>query len=788
MYRFFFPPQLLSPATVFARAVLIVGAVLSSGTAQAQDGTVRGEVLSAETSDPLSGVNVVAQSNAIEEGTSTDIDGTFRLAGLPPGTYQFRFSTVGYDSRERTVTVQAGDTTVLTVRLAPQPIELEDVVVSASRQREDAESVPTSVSVLDREALDQQTRLTSDVGDMLAQTVPGLAPSTGSLSNFGQTIRGRSLFVLIDGVPQTVQLRNVLRDLRTIDPGAVERIEVVRGASATYGYGSNGGLVNFITERPNRSGVQGELEIGTRSQPSDVASSASGRIRGEVQAKKGRYDGLLSVGTEEHGYFFDGEGDRIPQDPQGQGGLAGSNETNVLARGGVQITPEQRLDLSVNFYRFRQDIEYETVAGTPGEEKATARAVDDAQGENPGTRNVVASLQYAHDDLLGSRVSTQVYVQDYQSRFGFVSFFPDGGGQSVLDAEKFGARLDVTTPLPFLPGGEVQWGTDVLRDETAQPLEDGRTNVPEMRQWSVAPFAQARFPLGDRLRLRGGLRFEPFWLDVDDYTTLFGGRDVEGGDLTYDALVFNAGGVLRIVDGLNFFTSFSQGFSVPDVGRVLRSPPPEAEDFSVEALRPEAQTVNSFELGLRGDARRLDASLVAFVNTSDLGSTFGDFPELRLQRAPERVFGLEGELDLQVHEAVRVGGTATVIDGERDVDDDGDFGEDLPNSRIPPAKITSYVSVAPGDRWQARVQLLHVGSRDEFDGEAETVFGQGDVNAHTVVDLSASVDAGPGNVSVGVENLFDNFYFPAVSQWWNLGTGFSTAPGRELSLGYTVQF
>jgi len=774
--------------TVISLVVLFASGLVIAIPAQAQDGTVRGRVVSAETSDPLPDANVVVRTDALEEGTSTDADGRFALSGLPAGSWTLRVTAVGYESRERRVTVQAGETTVVSLQMMPTTVELQGVVVSASRQEENVASVPSSVSVLDQEDIDLQTQLTSDVGDMLAQTVPGLAPSTNSLSNFGQTIRGRSLFVMIDGVPQTAQLRNVLRDLRTIDPSAVERVEVIRGASATYGYGSNGGLINFITKRPQEEGIGGEVEIGARSQPSDVESSASGRIRGQLHGRSGRFDGLISVAAEGHGYFFDGEGDRIPQDPQGQGGLAGSDETNVLARGGVQLTPEQRLDASVNFYRFRQDLEYETVAGTPGEEKATARAVDDVQGKNPGTRNVVTSLQYAHEDLFGSQVSGQVYFQDYESRFTFNEFFPDGGGQGFLDAQKFGVRLDVTTPLPVVPGAELQWGTDVLRDETAQPLEDGRTFVPEMRQWSVAPFAQARIPVGDRLRLRGGLRFEPFWLSVDDYTTLFGDRQVEGGDLTYDALVFNASGILRIVEGLNFFTSFSQGFSVADVGRVLRSPPADAENFSVEALRPEPQTVNSFEVGLRGGTGRVDASVAAFVNTSDLGSTFGDFPELRLQRAPERVFGLEGELDVQVHEAVRVGGTASIMDGEVDVDDDGNFGEDLPNSRIPPAKITSYVSVTPSDRWTARVQVLHSGVRDEFDGEAETVFGQGDVRAYTVVDLTGSVRAGPGRLQVGIENVFDKFYFPTVSQWWNLGSGFSAAPGRELSLGYTVSF
>ena len=75
---------------------------------------------------------------------------------------------------------------------------------------------------------------------------------------------------------------------------------------------------------------------------------------------------------------------------------------------------------------------------------------------------------------------------------------------------------------------------------------------------------------------------------MDDFTTLFGGSDVEGGTLNYDAFVFDAGGVLFLSDAADVFASFSQGLSVTGVliwfrrwrktRRALRRPEPRAPE------------------------------------------------------------------------------------------------------------------------------------------------------------------------------------------------------------------
>ena len=769
--------------------------LLFAGRASAQASRLTGRVTDAETGEPIYGVNVGLSGTSL--GDATGPDGHYQVQDVPEGNHRLTATVLGYEKASRTVSVESGETATVNFQLASTRYGLNEIVVSATRSRERLSTVPSSITVVGPEELETQTTLTGDLGDVLAQTVPGLAQSTSTLSNYGQTLHGRNLFILIDGVPQSTPLRNGLRSLRSINPSAIERVEVIRGASALYGYGATGGAINIVTKRPENGAVNAAAEIGARFSPEDVGSSLSERVQGRLSGHSGRFDYLVGGSFEDWGYFFDGEGDRIPQDPQGQGGLASADEYNVLLKGGAKLTEAQRLELTFNYYDFKQNVAFATVPGVVDSAKATAEQVNDVPGKDPGTENLVTMLRYEHADLLGSDFTARAFAQDFKTRFGYAAYFPDGGGQGFIRSEKLGVRFDVETPLPLAAGSALRWGADFLRDETAQPLEDGRIYVPPIEQTSAAPFAQLNLPLAERAVLRGGARYEALRLKVDDYTTLYGQNPVEGGTLDYDALVFNAGGVLFLTDAAEVFASFSQGFSVADVGRVLRSfgeGSKEPQRTSVEALRPEAQKVNSYETGARLSTSVADVSLSGFINTSDLGSTFeGNFPDLRVARTPERIWGAEATLDVRPIERVGLGGTFTYLEGKRDSDEDGSYDAFLPGPRIPPLKVTGYASYAPIDGWRNRIQLLYSGDRDRFEGQAAEAFGQGPVESYTTVDLQTALHLrtlgfGRGTLHFGVKNLFDTFYFPPISQWYNLPTGYAAAPGRRLNLSYSIRW
>ena len=131
----------------------------------------------------------------------------------------------------------------------PQAETLDSLVVSATRIRTPASELTQSVTVVAGEEIAQQKRIDRNVGEILSKSVPGFSQSTEGLTDFGQTLRGRTFLTLIDGVPMSTPLRDGRRSLNTIDADAIERIEVVRGGTAVYGFGASGGLVNASLRR-----------------------------------------------------------------------------------------------------------------------------------------------------------------------------------------------------------------------------------------------------------------------------------------------------------------------------------------------------------------------------------------------------------------------------------------------------------------------------------------------------------------------------------------------------------
>lgn len=98
-------------------------------------GTIAGVIVESASGKPLPGANVTIEGT--REGTSTDLNGRYRLSGLAPGTYDVVFSFVGFQQKTVTgVEVKAGKTTSLDIKLAEKTAQLDEVVVEARVARD----------------------------------------------------------------------------------------------------------------------------------------------------------------------------------------------------------------------------------------------------------------------------------------------------------------------------------------------------------------------------------------------------------------------------------------------------------------------------------------------------------------------------------------------------------------------------------------------------------------------------------------------------------------------------
>lgn len=670
-------------------------------------------------------------------------------------------------------------------RLAP-------VSVSATRTETEISELARSVTVVEAEELEKQASLNRNLSAILANTVPGFGPSTEAVTNFGQTLRGRNFLVLIDGIPQSTPLRDASRDLNTISPSSIERIEVVRGGTAAYGFGAAGGLVNIITKKASPRPEAGYAKAGVHFSTEEVSGSGVYDAEYRLSGTRDTWDYVFATSVVQRNGAFDADGRRIPPDPLGtQGGFADTDEFSLLAKAGRTLDADRRLEFMVNRLENEQDSNYTfTMQRIDG--RTRAQPISEAPGDvvpdvAPGTNNTVAQVRYRDADLAGSTLDLNTYYGDQKVVF---PKFP-GFSQGDIRSEKMGLRATVDSPAPALTrNARVVWGADYLRDDTVAESINAQNDTPDMVLDALAGFANVELPLGGIGLLRGGVRHEIMEVDTTTVEQNGNGNRVNGGTLEYDETLLNAGVVFYLSDSVDLFANFSQGFSIADIGRVIRDAGSfgGGETFNAEEFESDAEKTDNYELGLRVFGDRIEASLAAFYTQSENGVTFDD--DLDIQKFDEEIHGLEAAIDYTATEQLKLGATATWSEGDRE----SESGAEVPldGTRISPVKLTGYLEYAPWSGWNNRLQVGHVNDRDRFSTapspDTFTGFGLGEVDSYTLVDLISRWRAGPGNLTVTVRNLLNKDYVPAINQAFNIPTAFSSGPGRTAGISYDLKW
>lgn len=148
---------------------------------------------------------------------------------------------------------------------AAKTIAAEDIIVTAQKRgAETLLTVPVPVAVLDTGQLaeHEQVRLQDYAAQVPGFTVAPAAANQSTLSirgiNTGGQGGGPTVGVTLDDVPFASAAYQP-----ELDPGDLERIEVLRGPQGTlYGANAMGGLLRFVTKQPSMNGFSGQITVG----------------------------------------------------------------------------------------------------------------------------------------------------------------------------------------------------------------------------------------------------------------------------------------------------------------------------------------------------------------------------------------------------------------------------------------------------------------------------------------------------------------------------------------------
>jgi iron complex outermembrane receptor protein len=704
---------------------------------------------------------------------------------------------------------------------ADEEFEPGDIIVTGARTILPATALPLTVEIIDREALAQQVAISGSTVDAISALSPSFSPPRQKLSGAGETLRGRSPLFAINGIPQSTPIRDGSRDGYTIDPFFIDRVELIYGSNALQGIGATGGVINQVTVGPpKQDGVSGRVLVQGTADNDIPGDGVGGKAAGLVGWRGGAFDATVGAAYEKRGAFYDGEGLRIGVDGT-QGEVQDSKSWSLFGRFGWQVGEATRLELLANHFELKGDGDYVVVPGDRLTGLPTSSVKGDPPGDPPSNNVDTISLTLTDEDLWGGDLTAQLYYNKSKDVFGGPvprandtfqdpSIAPNGSlfDQSANKSRKLGAKFSYERNI--VRGLNATLGFDALNDKTDQSLiQTGRSWVPPTEFISLAPFAQLNLALlGDRVHLAAGARWENDKLKVDDFHTLasttrtttgFGGVDVAGGSPKFKDLLLNGGVVVEPVEGIRAYAAYAEGYTIADVGRILRAistPNVDVDTF----LDLEPVVSNNREIGLELKRGAFDASAAYFWSTSKNGSVLvaqnGIF---NVQRQRIEIQGLE--LNGTWHtplEGLDLTAGYSHLNGRTDGTPDDSIDKvniDLDGANISPDRMNLAANYSQGP-FSARLQSQFYFKRD-FDLFAgpETPAQQANERengfaGYTLVDAYARYSTKFGDVSLAVMNLLDKQYITYNSDTTRAGDNllYFAGRGRTFTLGWTSTF
>lgn len=684
---------------------------------------------------------------------------------------------------------------------------LEEIVVTGTRHPRAYYESPQALSFVSRRELREQVPLV--LGDVLSR-LPGVDCNQDSPWEQRPSVRGLSgqrVLVVVDGEPMN-SARGHGPHPALVDPGQVERIEVVRGpSSVAYGSDALGGVINIITRDPwldAPGGLHGSATLGG----STAESERDARV--ELVTRRGPV-----------GVFVSGGGRRADDFRAGGGGdvmNSGFRDWNGQARLRCEATERLTVRLGYQFSRTRD-------VGIPGLSFVERDATQLYQFAFYDRDHASLVLEHTYPGIWLKDTRVSFYWQRerrdfFSDQYVLASRFSDGqfglprgpgipagaaavsqrqdryfdvrtyGFQTQLHAaetDRYRLTAGVDAARDLTAGENVRARTwyDSAGDPLAPTSTSLSASMPAGRFDNAGVYAQLEVTLGRGVRLEAGQRLTHYRYRTDA-NPLYG---FTADRLDQDAWSNSLGLAWTPARDLHVTMSASNGYRQPNaqdlyfngygsVGLVLGSPD----------LKPEHS--NSFDLGLRwGPGTIALAGNLFWSNYTDLISAVpvapGTYQYTNIATA--RIWG--GDLEAQWRPHPRWMARATMSGQVGDITSRtaieelyGIAADRVPLELVPPFKGTAslrwsgprdrlWVEASSRGSWRTNRLPPPLAGVEEF-----STFKK----EWIVADLFGGLNLPGGRrIVAGVRNLADRRYRPALSSLVEPGISFVGSIGSD---------
>jgi iron complex outermembrane receptor protein len=721
------------------------------GQIQASSSSISGIVVDATSDEPLEFATVVVIGTRTT--VQTNKSGEFRLVSALNASSKLRISMIGYEIYELDLQNYLGSTNSIVIRLNPSVSIIDEVVVTGSPTGSGFRYQPAQA--FNKAQLSQRQDVS--VGHML-DGEPGVAMRSFGPAPSRPVIRGldgERILILENGERMGDISESAADHAVALDPGAMNRIEIVRGpASLLYGNSAMGGVINLITnDIPNdwTVGTWGSVSGNVASVNSlgmtsarlgygneSYAVTGRGSVRGasDLQTPSGRIPGTgLTTYEGSAGFGFKSDniqgGITVMGMDSGYGIPGDPNDVNEIEIRFQRTAMQYRLDAQRD--AFFDKIQIKGHLSLYDQQEVDIQLLDESTVED-------IPLTYSQQSI-----SSTLYIQHRPVGIldrGVVGFNING---RIMDV----GGLDAYTP-----------GDQYL---------------------NFALFTFQEVPISSILRLQAGLR-----LDSRSIKTRF--IETQESDQTGTINTDLAGSIginLRPSIGLEMGIQLAKAHRYPTIEE-LYSDGVHLGAGSYERGNQDLKTESGYGLDvfvsksygkwvaeLTGYSMWIQ-NFIRFEPTGLIDTDSG-FPVFEYRAGSARLVGSEFQVSGQIGSNWTIRSSADLVFG----DVTGASGHPLPT--IPPARINNTLRY-DNQGWWAQIRVKHVLKQNRVAPDEMPT------NGYTLLGGAIGIQVGKESIHrviLRVDNAFNASYRDHLSRIEDRG---QLMPGRNVSLIYTFDF
>ncbi len=548
--------------TILKSTFILYGLMMMSVLTSAQE-TVKGIVTDKQTGEPLLGAEILVPETSI--GTTTNSLGEFSIE-IPANTTFLEIRYVGYE------TVQVTDfSETIRVTLEESISALEQVIVSANREKELRSEVPAAISTLSPKVIEETAPNTLD---QVLNKIPGVfvadLANEQHMTSIRQPISTKGLFLFLeDGLPTRptgVFNHNAMNEL---NQGAIRSIEVIRGpASSTYGAEAIGGVINVITQSPSLTPT---ARVAFR-------NNSNGLNRGDLRLSNtfGK-TGVLVGGyyaRRRDGFFEHSDMDKYAATLKITHALSAHTDLNFsMTYANLDTDMTGSLD-SAAF--FSGDV---TSVQTFTERTVSALRVQSTLNHDWNEKSSTTTRVFFRDNALGQIPSYRIRTD---RTTGIVS-----GTINERTFQSYGGIVQHSQEIPaikakLIGGVSIDYSpTDffedyILVDQNDQGINtsyaelDSALTKNEIDLTNLGTYATFQISPVERLKLSLSLRYDRFNYDHRNFlppSSFSGSPDASS---TFDAITPKVGVTYNLANNRGLYANFAQGFVPPQVSELYR--------------------------------------------------------------------------------------------------------------------------------------------------------------------------------------------------------------------------